>query len=136
MQINFNLDIRNGRLQQIVNGIDSGPGAGRIILYTNPKPLPGQNIDISVNTIAIVQLVRPCGIINDGHLQFVYDSQFPIIALSNGQIAWGRIINSIGVFQVDMDASVLSGNGAIKLDEVIQEQGNLIVPISMVFSEP
>lgn len=135
MRINFCLDIQNSRLQSILSGIDSGIGAGRILLLTDPIPAPMTTLGTSV-LVATIQLQRPCGQISGDILTLELDQSQDIVVVNDGTITWGRFVNSEGLPQIDVDASDFAGTGVIRVDNPVQIRGNLISPILMQIKEP
>lgn len=134
MQVNFAESIKNARCQAVLNGIDSGPGAGMCQLYSAPKPAPGS--PITTQTLLLkLDFEKPAGIISAGVLQFKI-STIDATGLNSGTATWARLVNSNSEFQVDLDVSDMVGTGAIRMDNVNVEAGVVIQPIASNFIEP
>lgn len=86
MALVYNVNVRNSRLQQVINAIDAGAGNGQILLYT-------AGLGVLLSTVI---LAKPCATILNGVLTF---SGTPIIdpaAAASGLAAAAQITDSGG----------------------------------------
>ena len=120
MTIGLNPDLRDSRLQVILDSIGDGAdeyGAGKLQIYSGTRPATGGSIGSCV-LLAEYALPNPCGTITSGVLTFdIADTEASGIAAGNA--SWARIINNNDVFV--MDLSVGTSSADVILDSVVIE---------------
>lgn len=89
MSVNYNLTVRNNRLQQVENGMDGGGANGNLRL-----------LDSSGNVLSTLALARPAGTVNGGVLQFQGLSLVDPAAARSGVAVGARIEDSTGAFVI------------------------------------
>ena len=125
MTIGINADIRNSRLQLILDAIGDGAdeyGAGKLQLYSGTRPATGGSIGACV-LLAEYNFSNPCGTITSGVLTF--DTLEDAMGIAAGNASWARIIDNDGDFVMDLSVGGLSGTDVI-MDSVVIEIGSPI----------
>jgi hypothetical protein len=133
MQLNLPTTIRNARLQVIVDALDSGAGAGKILFYTGPKPAAGAAITTQT-LLGTCVLSDPAGTIADGVLTFAPITD-DISADADGDIAWARGMNSDNVWALDMDTGNEASSAVLKFNTVTTRAGGVIQILSGALTE-
>jgi hypothetical protein len=86
MSVVYNVNVRNARLQQVVNAIDAGPGNGRLQIGT-------PNMAVVLSTVI---LNKPSGTIAGGILTFSNTPLVDPLAANTGLAASGQVTDSTG----------------------------------------
>jgi hypothetical protein len=133
MELNLSTAIRNARLQVIVDALDSGAGAGKILIYTGPKPAAGATITTQT-LLGTCVLSDPAGTISDGVLTLAPITD-DISADADGDIAWVRCVNSDNVWVLDMDAGNEASSAVLKFNTVVARAGGVIQILSGALTE-
>lgn len=133
MELNLSPDIRNARLQVIVDALDSGAGAGKFLLYTGPKPDPGAAITTQT-LLGTCVLSDPAGTISGGELTFAPITD-DIAADADGDIVWARGVNSDNVWGLDMDVGNAASDAVLKFNTVTARAGGVIQILSGALTE-
>ena len=100
-------ELRNARLQAVVDTLDGGAGAGYIEFYDGVRPATGGTATTLLSTHT---LSTPSGTVLDQVLTFnaINDD---ISADAAGSATWARFYSGGGVFQMDASCG-LTGSGA------------------------
>jgi hypothetical protein len=133
MELNLSTAIRNARLQVIVDALDSGAGAGKILFYTGPKPAAGAAITTET-LLGTCLLSDPAGTIADGVLTFAPITD-DISADADGDIVWARGVNSDNVWVLDMDAGNEASSAVLIFNTVVARIGGVIQILSGALTE-
>lgn len=137
MTIKLATSIRNARATQIATAIDGGASGGKLNIYSGSRPGTGGGAIDPFNNLLLGTLTfsKPCAAsIDNGVLTFAAIAQ-DSAADNNGTATWARITNSDGGYSMDLDVSVNSGSGDIKLNSVDIIQGGPISIISASLTE-
>lgn len=102
MALEFPNTLKNARLQQIINAIDAGPGAGKLRLYPSPRPIAGGNPGtlLAELTFSDPSFPSPTG----GSVSA--DPITPGLGLVADDVAWFRVVDSNSSFIIDGDVGV------------------------------
>lgn len=90
MSVNYNITVRNNRLQQALNAIDAGTGHGVLRLLD-----PGGVI------LSSLALAKPCAAIAGGLMNFLGLSLIDPAAAASGLATRARIEDSTGTVVID-----------------------------------
>ena len=138
MKLNFSLALRNARLQTVIDTIDGGDDSATptaiMQFYTGPKPAAaGAAIGTEV-LLASCVLPQPSATIVNGVLTFepIADDE---AADATGVIAWCRIVDSSGVWVMDLDCGVDGLGAAIIFNTLNVQGGGVLKIISGSFTE-
>lgn len=113
MLVNIAVDLADAYLALIADRIDSGAGPGKLRLYTGPRPAGGAAVTTQV-MIAELTFSYPCAAsILNGVLTFNPIFAGEVVAI--GDIEWGRMVSSEGVFVLDGDVGNEESSALIKL---------------------
>ena len=137
MTIKLSTSVRNNRATQIANAIDAGSTGGKLNIYSGSRPSSGGGaIDPFTNLLlGTLTFSKPCSSsIDNGVLSFSAIAQ-DSAADNSGTATWARITNSDSAYVMDMDVSVNSGSGDVKLNSVDIIQGGPISIISASLTE-
>lgn len=132
MAMGLNDTLRTARLQLILNAIDAGTGAGKLELYTAPKPAKGAAITTQTKLGTLV-FSDPCGSATSGSAALTLNAD--VMADADGDVAWGRVTDSAGGFVMDADATLLAGAGPIRMPSLTVYAGGPIAAVSVTFTE-
>jgi hypothetical protein len=137
MSIGLSSTIRNVRLQEILDAIDSGADeydSAHLLLYSGDRPSTGEAIDEYENALlADFSLAFPCGTIVGAI--FTFDDILSVVGLENGFVSWGRIVDCDGNFVMDLTATVSGGGGDIIVSALETFVGVAVNFISGVITE-
>lgn len=137
MTIKLAVTVRNNRAQKIADAIDAGAAGGKLNIYSGQRPASGGGAIDPFNNILLGTLTfsKPCySSIDNGVLTFAAIAQ-DTAADNSGTAIWARITNSDGTYVMDLDVTVNSGSGDIKLNSVDIIQGGPISIISASLTE-
>lgn len=137
MTIKLATSIRNARANAIAASIDAGSSGGKLNIYSGSRPSSGGGaIDAFTNLLlGTLTFSKPCAAsVDNGVLTFAGIAQ-DSAADNSGTATWARITNSDGVYSIDMDVSVNSGSGDIKLNATDIIAGGPISIISASLTE-
>lgn len=103
MAVNYSSDIKDARLQAVIDGIDGGSGAGTLEICTSGY----------ANVLAVLTLADPCGTKSGGVLTFDTSPALQdTSANATGTAAAARIKDSSGNVKVNNMSVGISGSGA------------------------
>lgn len=138
MTIGLSLDMRNDRLQLILDAIDNGGDeyeGAHLLIFGGDRPTTGEEyLDEYDNDILVDFLLPwPSGSITNGVLTFedVPDAE----GLMAGTASWARIIDAPGNFVMDLSVTIESGNGDVKINSLSIAEGATITCVSASISE-
>jgi hypothetical protein len=137
MTIKLSSAVRTSRANVISAAIDNGSGDAYLTLYSGTRPSSvGGGINPVTNLVlGELKFSVPCAsAAAEGVLTFNSISQ-DVSANNNGTCTWARITNRDGVTVMDLDVSINSGSGDIKLNSVDIIQGGPISIISASLTE-
>ncbi|MFZ2452574.1 MAG: hypothetical protein WAW36_18865 [Methylovulum miyakonense] len=117
--------LRNARAQAIVNAINNGTGAGAMLFYTAPMPGAGGDAISTQTLLGTLTFDEPAGSVATGVLTFSAPSD-DASADADGNAAWVRILDGDGAWVMDMDVTLNSGDGAIRMPSVGVYQGGVL----------
>lgn len=107
--ITLAVGIRNTRLAAIANALDAANSGGLVRIYSEPRPMPGEEL-IGQVLLAEIHLPKPCALeIIGGMLTFAPVGE--TLCARSGTAAWARFADGDGRLVVDMDVG-LPGSGA------------------------
>jgi len=136
MTIGLDVDVRNSRLQKIVDAIDAEGDeyeAGSLTIYAGTRPATGAALDEYDVALVKFTLPFPCGTVSGGVLTF---SAIPDAnAIASGEATWARITDADDNFVADLSATDYLGGGDVRIDDVNIEVGGLIHCISAAITE-
>jgi hypothetical protein len=133
MSFALNDTLRQARGQVIINAIDAGSGPGKLILYTAPQPsIKGAAITTQTQ-LGVMLFADPCGSNTAGVSTLTLNSD--PTADADGDVAWGRVTDSAGVFVADISATLLAGAGPIRMPSLTVYAGGPVNVASVVLTE-
>lgn len=133
MALGIATPIRNNILNQILNAIDAGAGAGTIKIYTGTRPATGAAL--SGNTLlGTLTFSDPCAAAPSGGVLTFNAITQDSAADATGTAAWARIEDSAGTFVCD--ASVGTAGADINLSSVSITAGGPISITSATITAP
>lgn len=133
MTIGLNPDLRDSRLQVILDSIDYGAdeyGTGKLQIYSGTRPVTGGSIGSCV-LLAEYDFSNPCGTITSGVLTFT--DLGAATGLAVGNASWARIIDNDDNFVMDLSVGT-SGTDVI-MDSTAIEIGSVITCILETITE-
>ncbi|MGJ0489598.1 hypothetical protein [Methylobacter sp.] len=129
----LSLGTRNDRLQAILNKLDAGTGAGKLLVYTGPRPATGAAITTQT-LIGTCVLSDPAGTVANAQLTFSPISD-DIAADADGEIAWVRGVDSDNNFVLDMGAGLAGSGKTVIFDTLTAKLGGIIKFLAGAFME-
>ena len=131
MTVGFSTDLRNARLQAIIDKLDAGSGAGYLEFYSAVRPATGAAIT-DQTLLATCVLSDPCGTISDGVLTFdtIADD---VAADADGDIAWARAFDSDANFVADFSCGTSGAD--INFNTVTAKVGGVVQILSGSMTE-
>lgn len=135
MTIGLSTNIRNARLQTIVDAFDAGTGAGKILLYTagSGRPATGTAITDQV-LLGTITCSDPCGTVDAGVLTFAAFTE-DSLADATGTIAFARGVDSDDNFVMDMGCGVSGSGEELIFNTLSVQAGGVIQILSGTLSE-
>lgn len=116
MAVVYNVNVRNARLQQVINAIDAGPGNGQLKLGTAGMAL----------LLSTIVLNKPCGTILNGVLTFSGTPLVDPAAVNGGLAGAGQITDSAGTVVVSGLTVGLGGPVDIVIDQLALLPGSVV----------
>jgi hypothetical protein len=119
--------IRNARLQQIAQALDSAPSGGQLHLITEPRSDAGAVLTTQT-VLASLRLANPCTQNLVGGI-LTLNPMPSAMAQRSGIAAWARFTNGDGTWVMDVDVGLLSdmnSTAEVKLDRVQLYAGGLV----------
>ena len=107
MAFTLSNELRDARLQAIVDTLDGGSGPGYIEFYDGVRPVTGGTVTTLLSTHL---LSSPCGVVLDQVLTF-NTIEDDVSADAAADVTWVRFYDGDGAFQMDADCG-LTGSGA------------------------
>ena len=136
MTIGLDVDVRNSRLQKIIDAIDAEGDeyeAGSLTIYAGTRPATGAALDEYDVALVKFALPIPCGTISGGVLTF---NAIPdAYAIATEEATWARITDADDNFVADLSATDYLGGGDVRIDDVNIEVGGLIHCIAATITE-
>lgn len=99
MAIGLSTTVRNNRLTQIVNALDSGASGGFRKFYDGTRPATGGTV---TNLLATLTLSKPCGTVGAGVLTGAAITGANATGGTNTPATWARMTDLAGVFVADV----------------------------------
>ena len=116
---NYDLPVRNARMQQVLDAINGG----KLYLYAGTKPAPGGNAG---TVLATFQLKNPAGSVSNAKLT-IFDME-DVVATASGTAQWARVVNTSGDWVIDLTVSKAGQGGEIQLStDIIEKEIDLQV---------
>lgn len=135
MSLDLSLDTRIARLQALADRLDAGAGPGKLRLYTAPQPDPGA--PATGTLLAEIILAAPCGSVAevDGSPRLTLTLPPAAMALWDGDVAWGRLVDGDNAWVGDGDAGALDSAAFIRLANAHVYGGGLVGLAAAVITE-
>jgi len=137
MSMNFSTALRNARGQAVISEIDAGADAvttmGVMHFYNNPRPAAGAAITTETH-IAECELSEPCATVTNGVVTFDTVSD-DVAAEADEDIGWCRIVDSDGVYVIDLDCGIAASGAEIIFNTVTARIGGVVQILSGSFTE-
>ncbi|MCF7964221.1 MAG: hypothetical protein K9L79_01640 [Methylobacter tundripaludum] len=132
-ELAFSTALRSSRAQLIADALDAGATAGKILLYTAPRPATGAAITTQT-LIGTCVLSDPCGTVSNGVL--VFDGiNNDDLADATGVIAWARGVDGDDAFVLDMSCGVADSGAALIFNTLSAQTGGAIQVLSGSITE-
>lgn len=112
---NFVPAVKNNMLAQIQIAIDAGSSGGKIKIYTGTMPTLPTDAVTTQTLLGTLTFSETCGATADGVLTMNAIAQ-DSSADASGVATWARITDSDDATVVDVNVSVIGGNGSIQLN--------------------
>lgn len=127
MTIGLASTLRDTRLTAIVNAVDAGSGAGKLLLYTAARPATGAAITDQI-LLASITLNDPCGTVTSGVLTLDVD---PALADSSanatGTAVWARLVTSADAFVADLSVGTSAADVIVNTTSIV-----ITLPVSLI----
>lgn len=131
MTIGIATALRNERLQLIMDKFDAGSSGGEIRLYGGLRP---STAGLPTSLIGTCTMSKPSGTISNG--VFTLDTiTGDTAADSTGIITWARVVDSDGLFVMDIDAGETGDNAELLFNTTDVVVGGLINITSFSITE-
>ena len=101
--------------------------------YTGPKPAAGAAITTET-LIGSCPLSEPCGTAGSGQLTFSTITK-DLAALATATIAWCRVVDSDGNYQIDLDCGIVNSGEAVIFNTLEAIAGGSLEILSASFTE-
>jgi len=126
MTIGLSLDLRNDRLQIILDAIDNYGDeyeGGHLLIFGGDRPETGEEYldEYDNDLLADFSLPWPCGSVSDGVL--IFESMADTVGLLTGTASWARIVDALGNFVMDLSVTSTYGGGDVKINSLDIEVG-------------
>ena len=123
--LSFSTTILNNMLNTVVAGIDSGSSVGKLLIYSGPKPRPGEAVTTQI-LLAELDFSDPSGVAAaDASLTFT--AVVPSQAVGEGQAVWCRGVNSSDVYVFDAGIGAADSNSDVRINDTAILIGNPVV---------
>ncbi|NKF21570.1 hypothetical protein [Solimonas marina] len=117
--------VSNARLNTIRDAVDAGPGAGKLRIYTSPRPAAGAAITTQT-LLATLTFADPCAPdAAAGILQFS-DLTAEASAPGAGTALWARVTDSDDNFVLDLGVGALGSGYDIELLDIAVTAGDAV----------
>jgi hypothetical protein len=125
--------IRTARATAILTAMDAGSGPAIMQFYTATQPAKGAAIT-NQTLLGTCTCSDPAGTVTNGvyTLSAIADDS---LADADGIVTWVRVLDSNGVFIMDVTVTNLAGSGPIKMVSTQIYAGGIIRISSAVFTE-
>lgn len=105
------------RLHAIAAALDADAAPAVLHLYTGPQPGPGAPVT-DQGQVASIVLSQPAATVDEEAGTLAFSPSPPALAIADGAVAWGRVVDGAGVWVLDADAGALGSGAALILDAV------------------
>ena len=122
MTLSLSPELRDARLQAIVDKLDGGSGAGYVEFYDGVRPATGGPVTTLLSTHL---LSNPCGTVLNQVLNF-NTIEDDISADAAGDASWARLYKSDGAFQIDADCGIADSGADFIFDDISILLGGLV----------
>lgn len=133
MSFLLNTTIKTARAGLIRTAIDAGSGPGVMKLYTGALPATRGGAITTQTLLGTVTFSDPSG--SEASGVFTAAAITDGLAIADGDVGWGRILDSAGTFVADATATLTAGAGPIKLPSLTYYTGGAIHVTSLVITE-
>jgi hypothetical protein len=134
MTISMATALRNARLDQITAAIDAGAGAGKLKIYTGPRPATGAAIT-SETLLAELTFSDPSAAAAAGGVLTLDPITQDSSADATGTAVWARIEDSDGTFVMDLNVGAAGSGQDIELVNTSITMGQAIGIASATITE-
>lgn len=129
MAIAYSTTIRNNRLTQVLNAIDTGTG-GLLKIYDGTRPATGGTV---TNLLATLTLPKPSGTVASS--VYTFNAITAVSITATGTATWARITDSSGTFcqdcnvgtsgsDINLNTTALVINAQISVTSATITEGN------------
>ena len=125
--------IRSNRATVILTALDAGSGPATMAFYTATQPAKGVAVT-DQTLLGTVTFSDPAGVVENGVLTLsaITDDN---LADADGVASWARVLDSAGVFVMDVTVTNNAGAGPIKMASTQVYAGGIIRVSSGVLTE-
>lgn len=133
MAVGLATAIRNNILQQLINAIDAGAGAGTLKIYNGTRPATGGTATTLLGTLT---LSDPCAAAPSGGLLTFSAITADSSADATSTATWARIADSTGAFVMDLSVGAVGSGADIELTDVDIVAGGTITVVAATITAP
>lgn len=125
MAIGYVTALRTTRLEDLVTLIDANGTAGKVKLYTTPRPATGAAIT-SQTLLGTLTWPGTCKATNTGGVLTFNALDADASADASGDVVWARITDAADNFVADMSVTATGGGGDITMNTITVVAGGTI----------
>lgn len=115
MRVDFSNGVISDRLQALTRALDADPVLpGRLLVCSGTWPGRGAALGVANQVLASFAFARP-SLVGVTGTTLTLSALGTILVTVSGDAEWARLVDGAGVFVCDLDVSLPSGNGAVKL---------------------
>lgn len=116
-------EIQKARLTLFRDRLDAGNTPGKLLIYTGPKPTPGNAITTQI-LLGTITFVKPSGTITGS--VFMFSAPPDVMVVTSGLAAWGRFQDGEGFWVGDTAMGLIDSGAFIQADRLDWIQGSKI----------
>lgn len=115
--------IQNARLTAFRDRLDAGNSPGQLLIYTGPKPTPGNALSSQV-LLGTITFLKPSGTVAGS--VFTFAAPPDVLVVASGLAAWGRFQDGEGFWVGDATVELIDSGAFIQVDRLDWVQGSKI----------
>lgn len=123
MSIGMAMAFRSARLQVLLDAIDAGSAAGRLLIYKGTRPATG-GAATGGDLLADFALSDPAGVVTDEVLAF--SAIASVTASATGLPSWARFTDSDATAVLDGDVGITGAGTLVEMEEDSGDPGNVV----------
>lgn len=112
--ISFSQAVISDRLQALTRAIDASDSPGKLLIYSEPVPLPGQPAGAAMQLCAL-NFPKPSLSGVAGKVLTLLNPA-PSLVIATGTAAWARLVSGNGDYVADLDVGLPLSAAAVRLN--------------------